>query len=557
MRKAIVTMLLVVLVLGSWGIWAPPATAQTKPLAVMSFSGYDQWKSDIAYVGRLSDNPELAVGLEALLKLVTKSRGLEGLDKTRPWGAVVQAEGDQFTGCGFLPVTDLKALLEVAEMLVDGIQSIEQDGDVWHVETEDETIYVQQKGTWAFMANDKQMLAKAPGDPMEVIGDLNEQYDMAVRIYAENVPQQYRELFLREMNEGAAEEMERKPGEDEAEYVARRILLETIVHGITQAVEELEEVTLGWALDSDVEKTYLDVTASARPGTDLADKFSQLGTTKTNFAGFKLPGAALTANWAGKGAVDAKNVKSIMDVVRKGAFAEIEAEGNPEDETQLAKELVGDVLDVIQETVIAGRADGGMSVIADPQAVTLVAGSFVGNGKKLESVAKRLAELVKAEEPQVAPWIKIDADRYRGVNLHLVSIPIPPDADNREKAVQLIGETLDVVVGMSNDALYLAAGRDAVKTLKRAIARSAEESFKTAAPIEMELSLHPVAKFVAAVGDEGERENAALVASVLEGAAERDHVKLTVTPIERGARLRFELEEGILRLIGKMSTMDD
>ena len=29
------------------------------------------------------------------------------------------------------------------------------------------------------------------------------------------------------------------------------------------------------------------------------------------------------------------------------------------------------------------------------------------------------------------------------------------------------------------------------------------------------------------------------------------------TPIERGARLRLELQEGILRLIGKMSTMDD
>ena len=246
-----------------------------------------------------------------------------------------------------------------------------------------------------------------------------------------------------------------------------------------------------------------------------------------------------------------------MDVVRKGAFAEIEAEGNPEAETKLAKELVGDLLDVIRDTVTAGKADGGMSVVAKPNAVTLVAGGFVGSAKKLEDVAKRLAELVKQEEPHVAPWIKLDADSYRGVNLHLVSIPIPPDADNREKAVQMIGETLDVVVGMSNDALYVAAGKDAMKTLKQAIGKSADESFKTAAPVEIELSLHPVAKFVAEVGDEDERENAALVASVLEGAADRDHVKLTVTPIERGARLRFQLEEGILRLIGKMSTMDD
>jgi hypothetical protein len=64
-------------------------------------------------------------------------------------------------------------------------------------------------------------------------------------------------------------------------------------------------------------------------------------------------------------------------------------------------------------------------------------------------------------------------------------------------------------------------------------------------------------KFVAEVGDDEDRENAALVAGLLEKTADRDHVKLTVTPIERGARLRLELEEGILRLIGKMSTLRD
>ena len=51
----------------------------------------------------------------------------------------------------------------------------------------------------------------------------------------------------------------------------RQAEIEAILDGVTQAVEELEQLTLGWALDHDAEKTYLDVTASARPGTDLAE----------------------------------------------------------------------------------------------------------------------------------------------------------------------------------------------------------------------------------------------------------------------------------------------
>ena len=110
---------------------------------------------------------------------------------------------------------------------------------------------------------------------------------------------------------------------------------------------------------------------------------------------------------------------------------------------------------------------------------------------------------------------------------------------------------------MGGEGVYLAAGRDAMQTLKKAITASVKQSGGVAAPMEMALALHPVAKLVAAVGDDDERDDAAKVAAILESSSEVDQIKFTVTSIERGARLRFELEQGILRLIGKMSTMRD
>jgi hypothetical protein len=551
MRKSVVTLFLIALALSVWGVQAREAQAAAKPLAVVSFSGYDEWKGDINYVGALADNPGLGTNMEGLLKLFTKGRGLEGLDKTRPWGALVQTDDGKFPGCAFLPVTDLDALMAVLEPFTGGV---EQDGGLWKIKTGNATLFVKKKGDWAFVANKKQMLDQVPADPMKVIGDLNQQYDVAVRLFVANVPQKFRQKLVDKMHADAAGELQKKPHEDEEEYLVRKIFIEAVLENVTQVVEETEQVTLGWALDHEGEKTYIDVTASARPGTDLAKKFSRLGAAKTNFSGFSMPGAVFAASWAGTSMVDQDKVATVMDVVRKKAFEEIESEGKPEAETKLAKQLLGDVLDVVKETVAAGKADGGISVMAAPDAVTVVAGGFIADGLKLESVVKKVVQIVKGEHPQIASLVELDADSFQGVNLHRVSFPIPPQADDREKIVRMVGQTLEVVVGMGKEGMYMAAGRDAMKTLKKAIATSAQES-QTAAPVEIALALRPIAKLVAEMGDDDEREDAAKVAAILEKTADLDHVKLTVTPIDHGARLRFEMERGILRLIGKMSTL--
>ena len=81
MKRVLVTLLLTALAVGAWSVSAKPVHADAKPLAVVSFSGYDQWKGDIAYVGRLSDNPDLAVGLEVLLKFMARRLAMNQNDR--------------------------------------------------------------------------------------------------------------------------------------------------------------------------------------------------------------------------------------------------------------------------------------------------------------------------------------------------------------------------------------------------------------------------------------------------------------------------------------------
>ena len=62
--------------------------------------------------------------------------------------------------------------------------------------------------------------------------------------------------------------------------------------------------------------------------------------------------------------------------------------------------------------------------------------------------------------------MKLDAEKSHSINFHVISIPIPENSEDAEKAIQLVGEKLDIVIGVGKEYAYLAAGRDAVGDLE-------------------------------------------------------------------------------------------
>jgi len=153
--------------------------------------------------------------------------------------------------------------------------------------------------------------------------------------------------------------------------------------------------------------------------------------------------------------------------------------------------------------------------------------------------------------------LKLDAGKCKGVNLHTVSIPVPQDAPDRDNAVKLIGQPLEIVVGVGKQSVYVSAGRDAMKALRGAIERSADGAEKLA-PMKVSVAVGPIAKFIEAVGQHApERERAAKVAEALEKMSGQDHVKLEASSIDRGVQLRLEIEPDVVKLIGVMAKQED
>src|SRR5262245_23607847 len=84
----------------------PPAAAEMKMVAAIACTNYDHLTSDIDFIGSLIGQPNISQGLEMQLNAITGGKGLSGVDKTKPWGLILQTDGAQFLPVVCLPVTN-------------------------------------------------------------------------------------------------------------------------------------------------------------------------------------------------------------------------------------------------------------------------------------------------------------------------------------------------------------------------------------------------------------------------------------------------------------------
>ena len=146
--------------------------------------------------------------------------------------------------------------------------------------------------------------------------------------------------------------------------------------------------------------------------------------------------------------------------------------------------------------------------------------------------------------------IKFDAEKYEGVNFHVAKIPLPDP-----KAVEVFGDSVQIVIGINESSLYFGAGKDPVAVIKKAIDASKASPGKAVNPLDMVLSATPVAKFFAKViqednpSDTQAKKIFTKAASSLAKSDGKDHITATVKAIPNGASMRLNTESGIIKAI--------
>ncbi|MEM9352526.1 MAG: hypothetical protein AAGA92_05895 [Planctomycetota bacterium] len=517
---------------------------ESKPLAVVGLSSFDSIVEDVNFLGGLAGNPMMGQLVQQMGVAFT-----QGMDTTKPVGVILQSDGVGFTGALCAPIGDLESYVETLAPF--GVETSDEGNGVWKITANDKEMYATQAGEWALVSLMPDMLAGLPENPAELIEAVTDEYDIGVKVMMQNVPENYRAMAtdtIKQAVEGSLQEP--LPGESEADFEARKEQTMSQVEQIDQIFTDIDELTVGLAIDGGNNRAVFDFAYTVLEGTKLADQLALYEDSKTDFAGFIQPDAAMMLSLTQKMAdTDKAQFKQMIPALRKQVRNAVENETElPTDEAREAMiSAFDDFIDAFVATIDAGLMDGGAVLNLSPNAMSLVAGGFIGEPAKVEEGLKKIADIAK-DEPDF-PGVEWDAESHAGISFHTLSVPLPADEPEPRK---FFGDAVDVAVGIGEKSVYFALGRDCLAKAKEVIDASAAAPGADVKPMELSFALGPILEVAAAFADGDDKETVQMISNVLNNESQgRDHVRLTSEVVGgNSVRGRLELEDGVLRAIG-------
>jgi len=530
---------------------------EMKTIGAVAAARYEKLIADISFLGSLAGKPEAGQMVEGMITFLSQGKAVNALDKKQPWGLILQTDGAALLPVMCLPVAKPGDLLDIAKAY--GARVAETETGIQELQLPNQqTYFVKGQNNWLFISNTAGALAKAPQDPPAILGQLVGDYDLAVRLSLNNMPESWRQLGTAWIQMGMQQGLQKRDDETGEQFAERQKLAELQVEQLTRTLNEVDSITLGWAVDPAQQRTYLDFVYLFLPGSKMAEQVAAYGQSRTNFAGFYQPDAAATLTFSSKSdpqviQQEIAQLEATMRTMREQlnkAIDESDDLANEPETRDALKAAAGEFLDAWETTVKAGEVDGGAALRVASDSLTFVAGVLVQQPSKIESALKKIELAAQKKTDSKSPGVKWNAARHSGVTFHTLTVPVPEDQQAPRK---VFGSELNVAIGVADKAVYLALGRDYLDALKQAIDASAAEPQKAVPPFELAISLGPIMEMAAAQADEGEqRELILAMANVLRNEAPgRDHIRAVGLSIPNGLRCRFEAEEGVLRAIGK------
>jgi uncharacterized membrane protein len=531
---------------------APAASGELKTLAVVAGARYEKLIGDITFLGPLVGKPQAGQLAEAIVNQYTMGKAATAIDKTKPWGVIVQTDGSTFYPVVCLPISKPDDILDVAKAYGADVKDGE-NGTKELVLPNRPPLYMKSQNDAVFISSAAASLSRLPANALEILTKMVADYDLSAAVAVKNIPEMYRQFAIGALQAGMQQGMRKQPGETDEQFGERQRLAQAQVEQVTRMIKEIDTVKIGWAIDSQQRRTYFDFTYQFLPDSKMAKQVAAYGQPHTNFAGFYQPDAAITATVSTDAdpkliAEDLTQFENMLRNVRQQLNSRIDkTEHETTQSREAVKAAISDVMDSLEATVKAGHIDAGGAYQFSPEHVTFVAGLRLKEPEKIEEALKK----VEAAGPEHVTKVQWNAANHAGVRFHTLTAPVRPDT--KEVAERLgLGTELNMTLGIGSDAVYLGFGKDNLDALKKAIDASQAAPNKAVPPFEASIALQPIMEFFGnKVPDGPKKEFSKSLTDVLKDQAPgRDHVRVVGQVIPNGLRYRIEAEDGVLRLIG-------
>lgn len=517
------------------------------PMAVVAISSIDQLLEDLRFLGNALGQPQMAAQMQPMVVGFT-----QGLDTSKPIGLIVNNNQGNYTGSVCVGVKDLNAFLQMLRAF--NVNSTQEADGTYKLATPGQTIFLKQADDWAFLSATKDMLADVPANPGEVFKELTSDYDLALQLNVQNVPEAFRQMAVQQLQAGMQSGMEKLPEEGDEEFARRQEGVRGQVEQIQRLISEMDKFLVGLSIDSAEQRTFFDFVYSAVPSSQLAQQIAINNNPKTDYAGFIQPDAPMMLSFASKLTEDDVAQVELNFAAMENQIASVVdqvAEDLDASNREALKSAITDFTQAYQESLKAGKMDGGALLNMSADSLSFVAGGFTADPAQVKSgyekLAKTLQDVAEDKGREVSD-ISENVDSVGDVNFHQFTVEMPED---KEKARQLFGEEMAVVLGVGDESSFIALGSNPIELAKQVFSASSRAPQREVLPAEMIFSLKPILEAVAAWSEDEQSAQLEMIAQMLANETPgRDHVRMSVEMVDDTARTRFEVEEGALRAIG-------
>jgi hypothetical protein len=559
--RAVLTLFIGVAFIGSI-FSTTQAVGQVKadPMVVVGISSYDQLQDKLDFLGKISGNPSLSKGVEALIGGFTDGQNLDFLDKSRPLGLVVAP--DPITMVGgyiFVPVRDYPAMMKFLEGAGFKVNKMEDTEDaVCQVVYEEKgiSLFMKPKGDWVYLAMLPTVFATVSEKPETLLVGVKD-YAFGAELFVSHIPEPLRDMLIGQIELGMTMGLEQEEGESDEQFAIRTKAAGESFKKIKTMLVEFDSLLVGFNLNEKKGDACLDVFSKAVAGSELADSWTLIKERPSKFAGFYNKEAIITVNGVGRYNQQIREMFRENLNVTLAAFNEgvNSNEALSDEKKEKAQAWVSRVGDLAADTVESGKIDIGFSVTGGvaPRDLALVGGVRVAKGAGFRKEFREIVEVAFQDKNKINGTYKFDAGKLDKIPLDKITLEIPEEPAGMRDA---FGEEVTIWVGISDTAIYVAAGKDAEKKLNDAVVKSRSLASEEVMPLRASMSMGPLLRTVAMLApDEDTRKGAALSMVLLGQAGSEDHLNVTLSSIKNGQLQRFEVEGGILKVVGALINM--
>ncbi len=517
---------------------APALGAGNEPVLVLTIASMEKLMNDVNYITSVMGQPQAGGMFQMMAATFT-----QGIDSTKPIGVLVPMVDGAPEPIALIPTPDVNTVLDRLKAQIGPVDKLD-DGTL-AIAVGVNTIYIRQNTGWAVLARNRDLLGMAPEDPTTLFKGLGNDYDIAFRVRMQQVPAETRNMIVAQMRQGFEQAMAQQ-NNDDAE--AARKMAENSIAQLELLIQDTDEISFGFNIDSAGKRLAMDFSFTAVAGTDLADMYSGQKVIPSRFASVIRQSAAAYFHQASS--ISPKSIEVAKTSLENGlgtirtALAG-EDSLSPNDQAEIA-EMIERIGELAVNSISEGKVDMGAMLIADQDQIRFVLGAFIADGNEAAQIVKDLAEKVK-EEPN-APRFKFDQGKYNGVTMHVIEADVPADEDEVRK---IFGETLRVHIGTADKAVFVAVGDDSEAEMKRLIDSGDQDTGEKRPLAQLQFRLLPVLEYAQSVE---ENEVVAAMITALATAADPGHVSVVSDSQPNGATSQLLLGEGLLKAIGSAVT---